>query len=89
VEPASQPLSTTPSTSASATTPVPAPALEAGVVIEARFVDVGKGDCEILIYPVAVYYAFKQAESDGGDIEDKTGRLSQHRIERLEKLGFF
>ena len=44
--PTSQPVATatTPVTS----TPVPTPASGAGVVIDARFIDVGQGDCEIL-----------------------------------------
>jgi len=46
--PATQPVSTTPSTSTPVTTTVPAPAASSGVVIDARFVDVGQGDCEIL-----------------------------------------
>lgn len=42
--PTGQPVATTPVTS----TPVPTPASGAGVVIDARFIDVGQGDCEIL-----------------------------------------
>ena len=46
--PVSQPASTTPVTSAPVTTPAQIPASGAGLVIDAKFVDVGQGDCEIL-----------------------------------------
>jgi len=46
--PATQPVSTTPVTSTPVTTPEALPASGAGLVIDARFVDVGQGDCEIL-----------------------------------------
>lgn len=46
--PVSQPVSTTPVTSTPVATPKAPPASGAGLVIDARFVDVGQGDCEIL-----------------------------------------
>ena len=48
VAPSSQPGETTPVLSPLATSLPGTPAYGAGVVIEARFVDVGQGDCEIL-----------------------------------------